>query len=815
MSSPADHILIDSRSLVPSCASRTVFYALSTANNDGHRYIPELISKGVTHFVVSHLPSGIDTSGLTFTVVPSPLASLQALAAERRREMLGRVIAVTGSRGKTIVKEWLASMLAVAGVPVGKSPRSFNSQIGVPLALLGHADGILAGQNFESGAVIVEAGISQPGEMDRLRAIIDPDTVILTNVTSEHADHFSSRTGLIREKLSLASSARTLIIPADDPDIMAEAASLSRPEGAVTLLWSRVAASGADVRVLSSVTTARATRLSLSILGTVTEVDIDRFFDHTDIDNFLAALTALTTVIPLPLLIDRLPAMVASLHHLVTRLSVMPAVGRSKLIENHFTHDLPSLIPALDFMRRSAPRASSLCLILSACPDISRMILAAADYGVSHIIIIGEGASAIPVRPDLVIESFPSVPSFAVAFSPEAFSDSVILLAPAPTASFDEIKALLEAKQHETVLEVNLDAMLHNFNFFRSRLRPSTGIICMLKAAGYGAGSLELARALEVQGAAAIAVAVVDEGVELRRAGLTLPIIVLNPRATDLSVMLANNLEPEVYGFDMLEQIARAAARAGLADYPVHIKLETGMRRLGFTEDQLPMLVDRLAGLPSVAVSSVFSHLATADCPDMDDYTLAQLKLFDRCQRYLSLRLDSPFRRHILNSTGILRFPEYQYDLVRLGIGLYGIPTLDDGIQQAALRPISSLVSTVISLKHWKAGDSIGYARRTILSRDSVIATVPVGYADGVDRRLGNGNASMIVRGVPCPTVGNICMDICMIDVTDLPLCAVGDRVEIFGPSMPVTAIAETLGTIPYEVLTSVSSRVKRVYYRE
>lgn len=408
---------------------------------------------------------------------------------------------------------------------------------------------------------------------------------------------------------------------------------------------------------------------------------------------------------------------------------------------------------------------------------------------------------------------FPDTTAFLTSMSTGDFDNELIMIKGSPSFHFERIVDMLESRQHETVLEVNLDAVVHNFNLYRSMVRPTTGIVCMVKASGYGAGSYELAKTLQSQGAAYLAVAVLDEGVDLRRAGITMPIMVLNPKVVNYRTLFAYNLEPEIFSIDILQELIREGEKYGITDYPVHIKLDTGMHRLGFLERDIPALVDILKRQKVVRPASVFSHLAVADEPLQDDYTRMQFEIFDRCADMLQAAFNHRIMRHILNSTGISRFPEHQYDLVRLGICLYGIPTLTDG-SQSALRPVSSLSTTVISIKDWPAGTTIGYGRKGVLHRPSRVATIPVGYADGINRHLGNGNMNVLVNGCVCPTVGNICMDACMIDVTDAP-CAVGDRVEIFGDRMPVADIAKTLDTIPYEILTSVSSRVKRIYYRE
>lgn len=400
------------------------------------------------------------------------------------------------------------------------------------------------------------------------------------------------------------------------------------------------------------------------------------------------------------------------------------------------------------------------------------------------------------------------------SLSPSDFDHELIMVKGMPESGLDRIVRMLEARTHETVLEVNLDALIGNFNFYRSKLRRETGIVAMVKASGYGAGAYELAKTLQSRGAAYLAVAVLDEGIDLRNAGITMPIMVLNPKVLNYRLLFSNRLEPEIYGFDILNEIIAEARKLGVHDYPVHIKLDTGMHRLGFLEDDLPEVIDIIRRQDNIRVSSVFSHLATADCPDMDDYTTMQLETFERCSKQITDAFPYRVKRHILNTAGIIRFPRYQYDMVRLGIGLYGVPVLNDG-SEAPLRQVSTLRSPIISIKRWDAGTTIGYGRRGVLTRPSLVATVPIGYADGINRHMGCGRVSFIVNGVKCPTVGSICMDICMIDVTDVPDVSVGDSVEIFGEANPAAALSQPLGTIPYEILTSVSPRVPRLYFSE
>ncbi|MDE7135628.1 MAG: alanine racemase [Muribaculaceae bacterium] len=711
-------LMIDSRSVVN--PERTLFVALRTPNNDGHAFIPQLIAKGVRNFLVDHIPAGCDSAGeVNFLKVEDTLAALQSIGSLCRGRIKGKVIAITGSRGKTVAKEWIYQSLAeIPGYKVYRSPRSYNSQIGVPLSLW-YADP-------DASLAVIEAGVSKKGEMAALRDMIRPDYGILTDITSEHDDGFASHEEKNREKLELFTDCE-IICRGDEIE-------------------------SDDIRD-KNITYAKAV---LRLMGQ--------------------------------------PESLAEKGYPVkTRLNVIDGVNNCRLIIDRFTNDILSLRLALDFMRRQVTAETPLTLILNTDGFIGtedEIARAVSDYGVSRMI--------------------KSTDTDLLSLSTDDFYNEAIML---KGHGMESLYTMLEAKQHETLMEVNLDAVIHNFNFFRSKIKPSTGVICMLKAHGYGAGSIELARTLQSQGAAYLAVAVVDEGVELRQAGITMPIMVLNPRAQNYRVMFDYRLEPEIYSFEMLDQIIRSAEKHGVTDFPVHIKLETGMRRLGFVKEDIELLAARLNAAPQIKASTIFSHLACADDPAEDNYTRGQFAYFNQCCDLLDNLLAEKPKRHILNSTGIVRFPEMQYDFVRLGIGLYGVKTLFDGSMDA-LRNVSSLSSLVISIKHWPAGTTVGYNRRGRLSRDSVIATVPIGYADGIDRHLGYGNARFLINGHRCPTVGSICMDICMIDVTDTP-CKVGDRVEIFGDNISPIELSDTLQTIPYEILTSISPRVKRVYYRE
>lgn len=800
-------LLTDSRSLLN--PEKTLFFAIRTSTNDGHRYIRQLYERGVRAFCVSRVPEEMTPflSEAAFLTVPNPTLALQRIASERRRLFKGTIIGVTGSRGKTTVKEWIHQMLA-HDYRIVRSPRSYNSQIGVPLSIWEITD--------DASIAVIEAGISQRGEMERLASLIAPKIGIFTNINSEHSEGFRSIEQKAREKAVLFRDADTVIFCADDPVIsnaIADVCPRSHRFG-----WST--SDTESPLFISDIfpTGHGSTIIRYKTQGFSSEAELP-FTSDFHIQNAIHCI-ALMTVIGIPH--QSIPERIAALAPVGTRLNVIEGVNDCMIIQDSYTSDLHSLAPALDFMarRRTPSRGATVIIsdVMHESMGASRLYQAVASLlrnrNITRVIGIGEEFMAQSRFFGPEASFYPDTATFLSEVSPDDFQSELILVKGAPQFQFDRIIDRLEARQHETVLEVNLDSLVHNFNWFRSRLRPTTGIVCMLKASGYGAGSYELAKTLQSQGAAYIAVAVVDEGVGLRRAGITMPIMVLNPRADGQRSLFAYGLEPEIFSFDILHEIIREGEKYGVTDHPVHIKFDTGMHRLGFLESDIPELIDILHRQKVVRPVSAFSHLAAADDPSMDSYTREQFTVFDRCCDTLQAAFHHHIMRHILNSTGITRFPAQQHDMVRLGICLYGIPTLDDGSQNG-LCPISTLTTTVISIKEWPAGTTIGYNRRGVCTRPSRIATIPVGYADGINRHLGRGAMKVWSEGHLCPTIGNICMDACMIDVTDAPEVEVGSRVEIFGPHIPVTTLADTLGTIPYEILTSISDRVKRIYYRE
>lgn len=799
-------LLTDSRSL--SSPDASLFFALRTEAADGADFIPMLYASGVRAFVVHRdYPAAdtIDMPDATFIHVGDTLGALQLVGASHR-DGARSLVAVTGSRGKTVLKEWLFQLLSPS-MSIVRSPRSFNSRIGVPLSLW----------QIEPGTdlALIEAGISRAGEMAPLRDIIRPDTVIITNIGPAHSEGFRSADEKADEKVSLAAgpATRLLIYCADDPVLAGAVARLKavRPE-LDTLGWS---SDNPDAPL----------HISYGDNGTMTyrwqggrhtlRVPFASPADRQNAGHALALM--LSAGIGHDTVAMRLP----SLTPVGTRLNVTEGVNGCSLIYDSYTGDLGSLRPALDFMRRRATPGQRPVVVLSdlrhevaddetTCRAIARMM---SEAGVSRLIGVGPVLSAHRALFAPGSRFFASTDELMRSLSPGEFNDEIILVKGTPEYRFDALARQLEARTHETVLEVNLDAVVDNYNYFRSFLPHGTGMVAMVKASGYGAGSYEIAKTLQDCGAAYLAVAVLDEGIDLRRQGITMPIMVMNPRVVNYGAMFAHRLEPEIYSLRMLRDVIAEARRCGTVRYPVHIKLDTGMHRMGMIREELPEVMDLIAAQQGVEIRSVFSHLATADCPDMDDYTRLQLDRFEEYTSYMMSRARVPFLRHVLNSAGILRFPEAHYDMARLGIGLYGVETLPPDMEKP-LAQVSALRTVIVAIREWQAGESIGYGRRTILQRPTRVATIPVGYADGMNRHFGCGAVSVRVAGKDAPTLGNICMDACMIDVTGID-CEVGDTVEIFGPEAPVSRLSDLLGTIPYEILTSVSPRVKRVYYRE
>ena len=802
-----DWLLTDSRSL--SFPEETLFFALTSKRNSGARYIPELINRGVRNFVLTEaeyasLPhEGKET--VNYLLVPHTLKALQRLAELHRDAFQIPVIGITGSNGKTIVKEWLHQLLSLSRSIV-RSPRSYNSQIGVPLSVW---------QLHEKAELgIFEAGISEPGEMRALENIIKPTVGILTHIGGAHQENFFTMQEKCLEKLTLFRNSDVIIYNGDDEflsNCVAKAMLSSRE-----MAWSRK-----DMErplYISKVEKGEtSTCIAYRYLGMDNRFTLP-FIDEASIENSLNCLAA---CLYLRLPAEEITERMARLEPVAMRLEVKEGKNGCLLINDSYNSDLGSLDIALDFLyRRSQSKGLKRTLILSDIletgqniPTLYRQVAQLVNSrGIERIIGVGPEIALCADRFGVEKCFYPDTAALIQAIEQGSLSleNEIILIKGARRFGFDRLTELLEKKVHETILEVNLGAMTENLNHYRSFLKPETKMVCMVKASAYGAGSYEIAKTLQEHRVDYLAVAVADEGSELRKAGITANIIIMNPEMTAFKTLFDYKLEPEVYSFHLLDALIAAAEREGVTNFPIHVKLDTGMHRLGFAPQEIPQLIERLKNQNAVIPRSVFSHLVGSDSSQFDEFTRKQIALFDEASSHLVAAFPHKILRHICNSAGIERFADSQYDMVRLGLGLYGISPIDNSI----MHNVSTLKTTILQIREVPATDTVGYSRRGVLERPSRIAAIPIGYADGLNRRLGNRNAYCLVNGQRAYYVGNICMDVCMIDVTNID-CREGDSVEIFGDHLPVTVLSDVLGTIPYEMLTAVSTRVKRVYYQD
>ena len=805
-------LLTDSRSLC--FPEETLFFALKSARNDGHKYISDLYRRGVRNFVVEsrgiqeYCPnSASEMIDANFLIVPSPLAALQRLAERHRDEFDIPIVGITGSNGKTMVKEWLYQIL-LPSQKIVRSPKSYNSQIGVPLSVW------LLNEQTEVG--IFEAGISEPGEMMALRDIIQPTVGVFTSLGSAHQENFRSMEEKCMEKLELMHDTQAMIYCSDN-DIVSRCVRRMQYKG------EKIAWSQCDEQVAFFVKTVDGTKISYRYKGEDGAFDIP-FSDEASIEDCITcAATALYLGITPEQLAERMPV----LEPVAMRLEVKDGQRGCVLINDSYNSDVNSLDIALDFMNRrqfspltSHPSLLKKTLILSdmyqtgVAPEqlYAQVSDLCVKRGIQKFIGIGTDLSAQADKIQIVDKQFfLDVQHFLTSDTFSSLRNELILLKGARSFGFDQITEQLEQKVHETILEVNLNAVVNNLNYYRSFLKPETKMVCMIKADAYGAGAIEIAKTLQDHRVDYLAVAVADEGVTLRKAGITANIMIMNPEMTAFKTMFDYDLEPEVYSFRLLDALIRAARKEGITGWPVHIKLDTGMHRLGFDPiNDMDELIDRLKHQNAIIPRSVFSHFVGSDSDGFDEFSARQFALFDEGSKKLQAAFTHKILRHMDNSAGIEHFPERQMDMCRLGLGLYGVDPRDNRI----LNTVSTLKTTILQMRHVPAGDTVGYSRKGKIDHDSVIAAIPIGYADGLNRHLGNRRCYCLVNGQKAEYVGNICMDVAMIDVTGID-CHEGDMVEIFGEHLPVTTLSDIIDTIPYEVLTGVSNRVKRVYFQD
>lgn len=796
-------LLTDSRSL--SFPSESLFFAIETKRNDGHKYIAELYAQSMRYFVVSKiLPEFNGFSDAVFLQVENTLDALQKLAAVHRAAFpMPMIVGITGSNGKTIVKEWLYQLLH-ADYNICRSPRSYNSQIGVPLSVWG--------LNEQTELGIFEAGISEPGEMERLQAIINPSIGIFTNLGDAHQENFSSLKQKAQEKMKLFTSSEVLIYNKDNKLLDITIAQ----SGIKAKLFSWGKDKNALVQILKIDKKTDNTQISIHYNKAEFTVSTP-FVDDASVENVLHCISFM---LYLEKTAEDIAWKVSRLEPVAMRLEVKEGIRNCLIINDSYNSDINSLNIALDFMNQQATvKNLSRTLILS---DIIQSGFSSDDLyqnvsdlvknkSINYFVGIGNEIAKYADKFDgIETDFFQTTEDFLKSGSLQKFRDELILLKGSRQFHFEDISAKLELIAHETVLEVNLNALVDNLNYFRSKIRPETQIMSMVKAFAYGSGSVEVARTLQHHHCDCLAVAVADEGVELRREGIRIPIVVMNPEKGGFGLIFDNNLEPEIYSFSLLDSFIASAEKLGISDYPIHIKIDSGMHRLGFEPQDVDRLIERLQAQSQVKVRSVFSHLAGADEARFDAFTRQQAETFIACADKLQKAFSHRIMRHILNSSGIERFPEYQFDMVRLGIGHYGISAVPD----SGLKPVCSLKTVILQIKNVAAGETVGYSRNGAVRKDSRIAVLPIGYADGFDRRLGNGVGEVFINGKRAKLIGNICMDLSMADVTGIE-AEEGDSVEIFGENISISQVASWMKTIPYEVLTNVSRRVKRVYFQE
>lgn len=723
-------VTTDSRSTF---VANTIFIALLGTNRDGHQFVDQMINRSCRAFMVERLDERWAASGASFIVVKDTLSALQALAAYHRSQFTGVLVAITGSNGKTMVKEWFSQLWMPENGALAKSPRSYNSQLGVALSLL-MIDG-------SERVAVIEAGISQRGEMERLAKIIRPDIGVVTNIGEAHSENFASSEEKLNEKLILLNGCKETI---------------------------------------------RGDRHQSATIEEHNTWIVEQIYKVLNISH-------------LPF---------SAIEPIALRLEVQQGVGGSEVINDSYNSDLTSIATALDFQKRTTDKVERILIVsdiaqsaMSSEELYRRVAQMAKAHAVSKVIGIGTQISASAHLFDgLMAQFYGSTTDFLNAIEVLDFSNSSVLLKGSRAFAFERISHALELRCHTTTLEVNLTRLVENFNRYRQMIDTKVKTMVMIKASAYGAGGVIVARKLIEAGASYIAVAFADEGVALRQGGITAPIVVLNSDPGSFAVMISHNLEPEIYSLDSLHQYERAVRVEGIEHAPIHLKIDTGMHRLGFFEEELDELCEALAGNNLLHVSSIFSHLSSADDPQQDDFTRMQIALFERMSHAIINRLQlTDCILSLANSAGTERFKEAHFSMVRLGIGLY--------------QNISTLRTRVVQVKSVATGESVGYNRRSICTRPTRLAILPVGYADGMDRRLSCGVGRVNINGVLCPTIGNICMDTTIVDVTDLSSVCSGDEAVIFGPVGPTADdLAQVMGTISYEILTSISPRIKRIY---
>lgn len=792
---------------------KAIFVALK-AFRDGHEFIADAYEKGIRNFLISDSTFIATYNDVNYVLVDNTLQALQSIAQQHRKLFNFPVIGITGSNGKTIIKEWLGQLLA-DHYTVVKSPKSYNSQIGVALSVLK----ITTADNLG----VFEAGISQPGEMSRLYQMIKPTMGIFTNVNEAHNEGFLNERQKINEKLQLFADVEVLIYNRDyavlHENVLQFAHKIKESKGTSIQLFDWSYQSQATLRILTVATENIATTITAKYKEDEISITIP-FKDKAYVEN---AIHCWCTLLALGVRHEEITNLMHGLQPVAMRMELKHGVHDSIIINDTYSSDLTSLNIALDFLIQQPKKRRTLIIsdiFQIGKPDIEVFEEIAQQMQQKQIhTLIGVGTSlsrnkhVFEAIPRLDSYFFPSTEEFLKQIHQFSFDQNAILIKGARKFKFEKIEKILVDKVHNTILEINLSDMLHNLKIYRSFLKPKVKTMAMVKAYSYGSGSYEIANELQMSGVDYLTVAYIDEGIALREAGITLPIMVMNPDLNMLDRMIIWNLEPEVYSSIALKAVLEQVAALDRKAYPIHIKLDTGMHRLGFLPEDLDSLLATLQATDLVQVKSIFTHLVGSDSSDFDAFTQEQHSLYEQMSSRIIQKLAYPVIRHLSNTAAIALHPELQYDMVRLGIGLYGIDTTNT--IQHLLKPIGVLKTHITQIKKLQAGETVGYSRRGILHRDSIIATVNIGYADGYFRDFGNGKAYMMINDQKAPLVGTVCMDMCMLDITDIPNVAEGDEVIVYGKGLHIQQLAEWANTIPYEILTSISQRVKRVYIND
>ncbi len=795
-------LLTDSRTL--SFPAESIFFAIHTKRNDGHKYITELYHQNLRYFVVSEMLTEFENlTDAVFIQVNNTLEALHKLVAFHRSTFNIPIIGITGSNGKTVVKEWLYQLLQ-SDFSIVRSPRSYNSQIGVPLSVWA--------LNNKTQMGIFEAGISQKNEMEKLQAIISSTIGVFTNLGEAHQENFQSLKQKCDEKLKLFKDAEVLIYCSDNK-LLDIAIAQSEFKGKL-MSWGQ--GNKSVVQVVKVESAVNHSIIELLFNNSKAGISIP-FTDDASIEN---AINCIVTLLYLGYDFSEIARRVSLLESVAMRLEVKEGLHNCVIINDSYNSDLNSLGIALDFLNQQATAKNlSRTIILS---DILQSGLSLDDLyqkvaeliqgkDIKKLIGIGQEISRYAEKFDFLENCFfENTENFLKSEHLRAFKDEIILLKGSRNFHFEDISIKLELIAHETILEVNLNALIENLNYFRSKIRPETKIMCMVKAFAYGSGAVEVARTLQHHRCDYLAVAVADEGAELRLEGIRIPIVVMNPELGSFNLIFDHNLEPEIYSFRLLDAFINAANKLGITDYPIHIKIDSGMHRLGFEAQDMQKLLEKLKNQQEVKVRSVFSHLAGADDAHFDLFTKQQVEVFSACSKQITDAFSHHIMLHVLNSAGIERFPEFQFDMVRLGIGHYGISSLPN----TQLKQVCALKTIILQIKNVNAGETVGYSRKGIVPENKRIAILPIGYADGFDRKLSNGVGEVLINGQRAKVIGNVSMDLITVDITNIQ-AQEGDQVEIFGEKLLINEVASWLNTIPYEVLTSVSRRVKRVYFQE